>query len=270
MTSPSKLILLPCHSIWKFYGSTNLSNPGHDQAEWSLLSFQKESNDQLIFIKHLEASVSILDKEKDSILVISGGCTKSDTGPVSEAQSYYYLGLLRGLINEQNKARVVLENYARDSMENLMFSLMRFHSVFNTFPQEIDIVGFEFKRSRFLSNHCKALALSNVKYIGFNPILLGESEEANSKFLKDTEELEYKFAVRHFETDPFGVKAPLLSKKLTRDPFKSGGEHNYVSFAKDVTPNELESDKFLSKFYLTQEIYDNLDFFAIYKFITSH
>ena len=52
---------------------------------------------------------------------------------------------------------VHLQEHARDSFENLLFSLCRFHSLTGRYPERLLLVSYEFKHERFASLHAKAL-----------------------------------------------------------------------------------------------------------------
>ena len=49
------------------------------------------------------------------------------------------------------------QEHARDSFENLLFSLCRFHALTGSYPEKLLIVSYEFKHERFASLHTKAV-----------------------------------------------------------------------------------------------------------------
>lgn len=55
------------------------------------------------------------------------------------------------------KERMITEEYAKDSHENLLFSICRFSEMTDNYPSEITVVGFEFKRKRFEEIHRQAI-----------------------------------------------------------------------------------------------------------------
>lgn len=121
-------------------------------------------------------------------------------------------------------SRVYCEEFAKDSMENVIFLICRFFEITGTYPQKISIVGFEFKRSRFIENHLTALRfpIANIKYIGNAP---EPPREREVEYFKDLNDSEYKFAVKYFEADWYGINPPLSTKKATRNPHST--EHTY-------------------------------------------
>jgi hypothetical protein len=54
-------------------------------------------------------------------------------GPLSEAASYYYFAQEKQWLHERIKSNIYLEEYARDSYENLLFSICRFYEVVGMF-----------------------------------------------------------------------------------------------------------------------------------------
>lgn len=48
---------------------------------------------------------------------------------------------------------MIIEEYAKDSHENLLFSICRFAEMTGRYPKKITVVGFEFKRKRFEDIH---------------------------------------------------------------------------------------------------------------------
>ncbi len=155
-----------------------------------------------------------------ALLVFSGGETRTRAGTRSEAQSYW--ALLEYLESQESfgefMARVTTEEFARDSYENLLFSIARFFEVTGTFPEKVTVVGFEFKRHRFTNLHRKAIQfpLSRFVYVGVDPPIKG---------LADIGEQEN--AISHFSDDFYGCNSPsLLEKKQGRNPWRR--MHGYL------------------------------------------
>ena len=51
----------------------------------------------------------------------------------------------------------VTQEHARDSFENLLFSICRFHALTGAYPEKLLIVSYEFKHQRFASLHARAV-----------------------------------------------------------------------------------------------------------------
>lgn len=218
-----RLIILPCHSIWKG-GETS----GEDQEEWFLAPFQYEGQDHLAFRDHVQQSFNQLKSNPESILVFSGGRTKLEAGPKSEAESYHQL--LKEVVNDDDHSlleKVVLEEFARDSFENVLFLLCRFYEVVGKYPKFITVVGFEFKKQRFLEIHlAEALKfpIERVLYIGNAPT--PGSQVDQERYFQELEAAENDHALSHFRADFFGTRHPLSTKRNSRNPF--GTTHKYA------------------------------------------
>lgn len=217
----NKLIIIPCHSIW-LPGPSKGINPD----EWMLAAFQMEGRDQLCFRDHIERGFQEIRRDENSILVISGGCTKKTPKQISEASSYKMLA--QHLFAEEDARlwdRVYLEEFARDSFENVLFLICRYNQITNSYPTNITVVGFEFKRERFVKYHLgEALdfPLDRVEYLGNAPT---PPEDKLEKYFEDLERAEFEHSLKHFKNDIYGVRSPLIEKKISRNPFNL--EHEY-------------------------------------------
>lgn len=224
------LIILPCHSVW----SPGPSN-GESRDEWSLAPFQFEGNDHLCFVDHVKKSLDELKKDENALLIISGGQTKKASGPKSEAYSYYQL--TETLCEDDALLdRIGLEEFARDSFENVLFLICRFYEYQGRYPQQVTIVGFEFKRERFVKYHLqRALSFpeKKVRYIGNAPDPQGDENE-RAKYFHDLESSEMMHALSHFQKDWYGIGESLLGKKKQRNPFKR--MHGYGSSNQQLLP----------------------------------
>ena len=147
-TSPKRLLILCCEYVY---------DKGRIYAEFP--------EDKEVYKKQLLASVGALKRGDFDILIISGGYTRKEIKK-SEAQGMLDwtkdLGL--NLENFLAHKRIILEEYARDSFENLLFSICRFYQVFKIFPKEICIISWKFKENR-IRTIAKALKIPNFKYL---------------------------------------------------------------------------------------------------------
>ncbi|TPX36676.1 hypothetical protein SmJEL517_g01196 [Synchytrium microbalum] len=208
VASLDHLVMVPCHAV---YIGSNLSDSANEN-NWYLEQHQKGQVD--VYLSHIRQGIQML-REEGTILVFSGGQTRLPAGHRSEASSYWlvadsmlWFGFNETLPDLPN--RVTTEEFAKDSFENLLFSICRFREFTGRYPRRITVVGFEFKRRRFESLHRRAIQfpMSQFDYKGFDPpgTLLEESELVH--------------AVRPFEKDPYGChQGSLLDKKIGRNPF---------------------------------------------------
>lgn len=216
------LVILPCHSIW---APLSKESVGLEREEWQLVNFQIEGYDHLCFKEHIEKSIELIKEDEEAQLIISGGQTKKQSGPISESQSYYQLAhrLYHQSIDEKIWERISTEEFARDSFENVIYSLCRFYELYGKYPAKISIVGFAFKKNRFIKHHLgQALRWQNieqtVKYVGNAPDPRDTTDKTG--YFRDLDESEDKFAVKLFENDWYCCRSKLLDKKMQRNPFK--------------------------------------------------
>jgi len=184
---------------------------------WVLESFQKGGQVQT-FVDHILKGIEIAQNDERSLLVFSGGQTRPLAGPRSEGQSYWNLAhhIYRNdrAMDKFLLERVVSEEFARDSYENVLFSLCRFFEMTGRYPEKVTVIGFGFKERRFSDLHRKAVRFPQERfsYIGIDP--------ANAD-LKELDRLENANAGMHFAADPYGCSSSVLAgKRLSRNPFR--------------------------------------------------
>ena len=123
--------------------------------------YAEHPEDRPIYESHVNYAFNHLKWRKNGnpLLVISGGFTKIQKY-CSESRSYIQMANNIGLALPEN---IALEEYALTSIENLLFSLYVYKDIRKVYPKEIDVISWEFKRTRFQ----KTLeAINNWKPIG--------------------------------------------------------------------------------------------------------
>jgi hypothetical protein len=205
------LVVVAGHAVLRL---NKLSTADTNDAAWYLLAYQKNQGFPAIISSHIKKGIDLAAKDRGSLLVFSGGQTRKDVGPTSEAASYYYLA-------EEKKWSVVvkdrtyLEEYARDSFENLLFSVCRFREVQGYYPSSITVVGFDFKGPRFADLHRSTIGFpsSNFTYVGLpSPAQFNQERAVRGE----------ADAAKSFELDKFGCNPtyPALNdKRQKRNPF---------------------------------------------------
>ena len=207
INSIENLIIVPGHAAFKAEVLiSKVEDPGNDEY-WVLQDFQKgEPN---FYVQHIEAGVNFAKEDKTNLLLFSGGRSRHEAGGWSEALTYYCIAKHNNYWTERNSVaeRIHLEEYARDSFENLEFSLYRYYDIVKNYPTHVYVVGWKFKQSRF-EFHAKTLGIScDFTYIGCNnPADLAAAENGESKTLKQ------------FYDDPRGESGELSKKRLDRNP----------------------------------------------------
>ena len=205
------LVIVPGHASFKDGINIPAIDDLDNDTHWALQEFQK--GEPYFYIEHIKKAIELIDSE--SLLIFSGGRTRKESGREwSEARTYDEIAkTLRGYPAD----RVVLEEYARDSFQNLDFSICKFKQIFGYEPSRIRVVGWSFKSNRF-EFHAQTLKVpvSNFEYIGVNdPVdkggaLIGERR-----------------ALDAFSQNPFGDSGQLAQKRLERDPWNDGEPTDY-------------------------------------------
>ncbi|KAJ1665413.1 hypothetical protein IW140_003382 [Coemansia sp. RSA 1813] len=210
------LIIVPGHGIYTNEG------PPLDESNWHLLQMQR--GEVGAFMAHIGKAVEMVKEQDSALLMFSGGKTRLTAGMFSEAQGYWTAADRMGWLAKDVYRRVFTEEYARDSYENVLFSIARFREITGHYPDRITVVGFEFKKDRFLDLHRKALRYPKIRfnYVGINPP--GDS----TKLLQAERENAYKL----FEKDLYGCKGRLAEKKRERNPFMTA--HGYASSCPEI------------------------------------
>lgn len=186
-----------------------------DENNWILEDFQKGQVET--FLKHIEKGVELAANDSSALLLFSGGQTREAAGPRSEGLTYWMAAEASGWYGHaadgiQN--RTLAEEYARDSMENLLFSVCRFNQVVGRYPHNIKVVSFGFKKVRFVDVHRKALRFPahRFQFYGIDP--------DGTDGMRGLSAHERSQAMGPFAGDPYGCNTPVLSgKKETRNPY---------------------------------------------------
>ncbi|KAJ4879602.1 Uncharacterized protein Rs2_36656 [Raphanus sativus] len=161
-----------------------------------------------------EKGVEAAGRDDESLLLFSGGETRREAGPRSEAQSYWAVAESKGWFGKDDvRSRALTEEHATDSFENLLFSVCLFRELTGSYsyPHNITVVSYDFKEERFAHLHRSAMGFpeSRFFYLG-TPASLESKEDA----------LKGEAMVRaQFQEDPYGCVGSLWRKKLKRDPF---------------------------------------------------
>ncbi|XP_074330456.1 uncharacterized protein C57A10.07 [Apium graveolens] len=203
------LVMVAGHSV---YTSSSCDKVDKEDS-WFLEAYQKHPGQAATFVTHIKDGVDITAKDDEALLLFSGGETRKDAGPRSEAQSYWTVAESKGWFGnpESVKWRALTEEHARDSFENLLFSVCRFRELTGSYPQNITVVGYDFKEERFTRLHRSAIGFPETRFFyAGTPASLTSKEAA----------LKGEALVRaQFKEDPYGCSGSLHRKKIGRDPF---------------------------------------------------
>lgn len=131
------LVMVAGHSI---YTSKSCEKVDKEDS-WFLEPYQKNPGQAATFLAHIEQGIEITAKDEMALLLFSGGETRKDAGPRSEAQSYWAVAESRGWFGKEEnvRSRALTEEHARDSFENLLFSVCRFRELTGRYPSNITV-----------------------------------------------------------------------------------------------------------------------------------
>lgn len=229
VVSPRQLshaVIVAGHAVLRI---SKLASADRDDGAWYLLKYQLNQGFPGIITSHIKRGVQIAAADGAAMLLFSGGQTRRDVGPTSEAASYYYLAQHKQWLNPAPAAttavsafgfestlvqRTYLEEHARDSYENLLFSICRFREVAGHYPSKVTVVGFDFKQERFSALHRRAIGFpeANFSYVGLRP---QHSKFDHAKAARGEQEV-----LRSFKLDLYACAAALAEKKDVRNPFR--------------------------------------------------
>ncbi|RRT79770.1 hypothetical protein GW17_00000909 [Ensete ventricosum] len=185
------LVMVAGHSI---YASTTCGKVDSEDS-WFLEPYQKNPGQAATFLAHIKEGVESAAKDKRSLLLFSGGETRKDAGPRSEAQSYWSVAESQGWFGML--------------FVSVFDATVGIHSiVFECWSQ---VVSYDFKKERFAHLHRLAIGFPEGRffYIG-TPAAPGAQEAAEKG----------EAHVRaQFQDDPYGCLGSLHIKRLKRDPF---------------------------------------------------
>ncbi|MCX7834185.1 MAG: YdcF family protein [Ignavibacteria bacterium] len=219
-----ELIIVACHAI--FIGEKREDILNDDK--WILFPFQK--GEPKYYVEHLKTGIKLSFENLNSVLVISGGKTRKEATNISEAESYLKIAEMEKWFGFQEvKGKTFLEEYARDSFENLLFSLCKYFELHSKLPLKTYLITWKFKEERY-NFHSRSLGLTSdeFEFIGVN----------NPEDLDLAIENE-KRTLLEFKSDPYGTAGILREKKQIRNPLKLIHPYNCYLY-KDI----LEDLKF--------------------------
>jgi hypothetical protein len=266
------LVVVCCHAI--FHPDVNApdfpAHSPHDEDNWHLASFQKSNpatgkpGEHETFLAHIQAALDVMTtgtnatwkedvpwSQDRTILVFSGGATKTELTTLSEARSYYHAALAQELGQGHigggrahqlySKGRILLEEHATDSLQNLLFSILLFRQTIGRYPGNIRVISHAFKSNRFLELHAPAIywPKDRIQFQGIDPVM---SRAENESTLRGEE----KFGYGPWTTNPLGT-GPVLGAKRKQRGWSQ-------ETAKDITEGLEESVKKLLDGHASEEL----------------
>ena len=209
-------VIVAGHAILK----QDAPDPASDDA-WFLLPFQRGEGP--CYVEHVRHGVELAALHPASLLIFSGGQTRAEAGPRSEAEGYLALARHYSWWGHHDVARrTTLEEFARDSFENLLFSLGRFQQHQGTWPAHATLVSWKFKAARF-DLHRAAIGWPAGRFTfdgPNNPPELAQAEAAEA------------LTLAAYRRDPYSTSAAFRAKKDARNPFRR--QHPYTNVSHET------------------------------------
>jgi hypothetical protein len=198
------LVLVAGHAV---YLARDVEHPERDE-RWLLQPFQQ--GEPPYYIEHIRAGVALAAANERALLVFSGGQTRREAGARSEGQSYWDLAQhFAWWSHETVPARATVEEFARDSFENLLFGICRFREATGGYPHSVSVVSWAFKAARF-HLHREALRFPAARF-HFH----GVNQPADLSAALRGEDT----TIAAFRKDPYGAGLELSAKRARRNPF---------------------------------------------------
>lgn len=211
-----KLIIVPGHAV--YIGR----EPSHIESdEYWVGGFPGEG---IFYAQHADAGVNEAAENRDGLLIFSGGQTRKQAGPLSEAQSYWFLEQQKRWLKYGDVAeRATTEDFARDSYENLAFGIHRFRQCTGRDPKKILVCGWGFKEDRY-KLHASTIGwdLDGLIYVPVNNPE-GDPNDTNTPLGKSM--IGERKTLELFREFSLGDGGELLEKRLKRDPFNRGNPY---------------------------------------------
>lgn len=200
----TELVIVPGHAVCHAPDAPDVTA---DDA-WALQPYQRGEGG--CYVAHIAAGVRLAAEAPGRRLVFSGGRTHAAHPALSEARSYRRVAEAYAWWGRpEAAARTLTENFARDSYENLRFSLHCLYDALGERPVRVYVVGWRFKARRF-ALHAAALGwpLERFHYVGVNdPPAAAAARAGEARTLRD------------FRADPHGEHGRLAAKRAARNPF---------------------------------------------------
>jgi hypothetical protein len=197
-----RAIIVAGHAIWDGIGDPN------SDASWALLDFQR--GEPPCYVEHVRRGVELASGDPEALLVFSGGPSRREAGPRSEARSYREIAVRFGW----KATSMETEEYARDSFENLLFGICRFRLSTGAYPDFVTVVSWAFKERRFhLHREAIGWPAQRFAYDGPNDPPYREqalaAEEVNAgRYVRDPYSSGSEFRRKREDRNPFQRRAP--------------------------------------------------------------
>ncbi len=190
---------------------------------WALHDYQ--FGEPPCYLQHIRTGVELAAADPAALLLFSGGPTRIEAGPKSEAAGYWFAADHYSWFGHAEvRARAITEDFSRDSFENLLFGICRFHEFAGGWPEQVTLVSWAFKERRF-GLHREAIRWPEHRFRYAGPNNPRKLEQA-----LDSE----RNATIAYTADPYSSGARFRAKRDERNPFRR--QNGYAISCPGVAP----------------------------------
>lgn len=136
--SKDSILIVAGHAIW-------------ENNRWCGIESSRFSEDIVDAIEsQVETGCRLMGSHSYDVLSFSGGHSRPDNDPPllnSEAKGMYDFAEAKGWLPN---CGIILEEFARDSFENVFYSLLLFHKEFKAWPTRVGVISMPHKSIRYM------------------------------------------------------------------------------------------------------------------------
>jgi hypothetical protein len=227
---------------------------GHAIYEHGAWHGARSAEDEPVLEAHVRRAFAIAKHLGFRALVPSGGRTRPElasvrAGRVSRSEAEGMIAFAQERELDPGAAEIVAEPYARDTFENMLFSVLAFHRRFGVWPDTVGIVSWKFKAARTYLI-AAGLRLQRFRFFGCGDLtdprdcawevvahlkLVGDTQPGELPSLLDPLHRDREFrSKREQRTPPESVDSYLTAVKLAYDPAHRHGHGRIGAVLDDV------------------------------------
>lgn len=247
------MVMVAGHAVLKPFSPSK--NPAQDSehvknmTSWVTKAYQN-ADDVRLYLEHIRIGADLAARDPSALLVFSGGQTDKDS-KWSEGMSYWHAARALNLFDSQRTKtsrgsipldyRAVVEGNARDSYENLLYSLCRFRALTGNYPEKVTVVSYPYKHVRFVHFHA-----ASMRYPIEDFHFLALSSAKKGTRLEEFGGAEDTHAEHHKSVDRKGSDGPSIAAELYRSQLALVGDVEKARISKkddelaSIPDHELE------------------------------
>lgn len=191
-------------------------------------------NEEQFYEQHVLDGFEVWKSEAYQALALSGGRTRRNLpNGITNSEGEGLLEFAKDAELHIGQSNVLVESYARNSFENVFFSMLCFFHKFKYWPSRVGIVSWKFKALRFYVIAC-GLKLGNRRFI-----FHGSGDPDSQKTIEIVSVANAKYDASIVDTTKQEIRDPLHrdpqefgAKRLDRTPPEFRNNEKYVKQVK--------------------------------------